>query len=396
MMKVKGIHHISAISGHAQENVDFYSSFLSLKMAVKTLNFDQYNIYHLYYTNGNYDLGSGLTYFPWKSHYKQGEVGAGQVTTVIVSIPKGSMNFWMNRLNKFMIPYDLLKRFGETRIHFRDQHGLAIELVESDLKVENIYTFNGVEKESAITGIYGALLSSNDFEKTSEFLEDVLGLEKLVEDSVYIRYQGSNEIGKYIELSKLTLPQGISGKGTYHHIAFEVSEPLEVWHQYLTSKGIEVTEIKDRHFFKSIYMREPGGIMIELAATGPGFEKSDTNNPELYIPEQFKQYEAQVKSELFPLFIREVDRLQNYTYQNLEEFNTFDSHQKLLSEINRLARKSKSEGLTEEETIYRNELRRKYVESITGMIVQNLENVKVEDENKEFQQLKRKKVSQKE
>src|SRR5690606_5563135 len=114
---------------------------------------------------------------------------------------------------------------------------------------------------------------------------------------------------------------------------------------------------KDRHFFKSIYMREPGGIMIELATTGPGFEKSDTNNPELYIPEQFKQYEAQVKSELFPLFVREVDRLQNYTYQNLEEFNAFNSHQKLLSEINRLARKSKSEGLTEEETVYRNELR---------------------------------------
>src|SRR5690606_26214589 len=111
---------------------------------------------------------------------------------------------------------------------------------------------------------------------------------------------------------------------------------------------------------------------------------------------QFKQYEAQVKSELFPLFVREVDRLQNYTYQNLEEFNAFDSHQKLLSEINRLARKSKSEGLTEEETVYRNELRRKYVESITGMIVQNLENVKIEDENKEFQQLKRKKDAHKE
>src|SRR5690606_18895246 len=296
-MKVKGIHHISAISGHAQENVDFYSGVLSLKMAIKTVNFDQYNIYHLYYTNQNYELGSALTYFPWKKSYKEGIVGSGQVVSSILSIPKGSKKFWMQRLNQFRIPFDIIKRFNEERVSFKDRHGLSLELVETNLEKSSEFEFNGVTKDAQIQGIYGALLQSYDYKATYEFFTEVLRLDYEQEDGLNIRLSLDSEIGKYIELSKLSIGEGKDGKGTYHHIAFIVDEDLEIWRDYLLDHGLEVTEVKDRNFFKSIYMREPGGIMVELASRGEKLTPQSLN-PELYIPEKFKKYENSIHQAL--------------------------------------------------------------------------------------------------
>src|SRR5690606_23062715 len=174
------------------------------------------------------------------------------------------------------------------------------------------------------------------------------------------------------------------------HIAFIVDEDLEIWRDYLLDHGLEVTEVKDRNFFKSIYMREPGGIMVELASRGEKLTPQSLN-PEFYIPEKFKKYENSIHQALYPVFVNEISYLNDYSYENLEEYKIYEAHQNLLSEINRLAKKSKAEGLTQEETIYRDKLRRQYIENITKTIAANLENVQVEDQNNNFVKLERKK-----
>ncbi len=392
-MKVTGIHHISTIAWHAQENIDFYAGVLGLKLIKKTLNFDDKNVYHLFFGNSKHIVGSGITFFPWKKDYKEGMVGDGQVGVTTFIIPVGSSSFWKERLKKFNIRFNEVSRFNQNYIRFQDIHGITNELVESDLGEINDFEFNGVNKDVAIKGFFGAVLYSKDFEGTKAFLLDDLGLALVDENQYFVRFEASSNLGKYIDLYKTSMGKSVMGAGAVHHIAFGVAEiEIDSWKETLEKKGYYLTEVKDRKFFKSIYFKEPGGIIIELATLTPGFEENQTDeiNPALFIPPHFEHLREEIENEVMPLFVEPVEKLVHYPYQSKQTYLSWKAHQDLLSKINYYAKEAKTRTLTAEEILERDHLRRAYVKSVTGSIKDNLENIMIEDESGNYQDLKKK------
>src|SRR5690606_35012321 len=190
---------------HPQENIDFYASVLGLKLLRRTLNFDDSNVYHFYYGNDTGDIGTAITYFPWKKHYKEGQIGAGQVGITALMIPVGSLNFWQDRLTHFGIKYQNLTRFNENYLRFKDPHGVYLELIESDLGRPSKHEFNGIKSEVAIKGIYGSVLFSSDTQKTIDFFENTLGLSIFKRDQNYTRFEMEQAFGRYIDLFHLNM-----------------------------------------------------------------------------------------------------------------------------------------------------------------------------------------------
>src|SRR5699024_2690853 len=204
MKKTAGIHHITAIVGHPQENADFYGGVLGLRLVKKTINFDDPGTYHLYFGNDGGQPGTIITFFPW-ANAQQGEIGGGQVGVTTYVIPKGSMNFWEKRLEKFNIVYEKTERFGETYLAFEDVHGLQLELVEREGGEQNNWTHGEVSPDVAIKGFGGAILYSTQPEQTADTLENVMGLEKVDETENLIRFQSYGAIGNIIDLKKTPL-----------------------------------------------------------------------------------------------------------------------------------------------------------------------------------------------
>lgn len=219
MKKTAGIHHITAIVGHPQENVDFYASVLGLRLVKKTINFDDPGTYHLYFGNDGGRPGSIITFFPWANAY-QGKIGDGQVGVTSYAIPTGSMDFWEQRLAKFNITYTKSNRFQETYLAFDDVHGLKLELVEREDGEINNWTIGDITPDVAIKGFAGATLLSSQPEETARLLVDVMGLEKIGEENDLIRFQSHGSLGNIIDLKKTTTGKGQMGVGTVHHIAW--------------------------------------------------------------------------------------------------------------------------------------------------------------------------------
>lgn len=392
-MKIQGIHHISTIVWHAQENVDFYAGVLGLKLIKRTLNFDDHNVYHLYYGNHNADLGTAITFFPWPNHYKEGMVGDGQVGVTSYMVPVGSLDFWKNRLTQFNVAFEAHERLGNKFLRFTDSHGIKSELIESSEGNQNLFEFNGVTKDVAIKGFYGALIYSSNYKGTVEHLTNDLGLTVVKEDNDYIRLDTGRILGRYVDVYKHKTGRSSMGAGSVHHIAFGVeSSEIETWKTKLEAKGFTINGIKDRKFFKSLYYREPGGVIIELATLTPGFETDSEYKeaPDLYMPPHYMHLKDEVEAKLMPLFVKNIDSLYEYPYQNKDEYERWKAHQDLLNKINYYAKEAKVRTLTDKEIEERQELRHRYVKSIRGAIQNNLENIKIEDEDGDFQELKRK------
>ncbi|WP_162146834.1 DUF896 domain-containing protein [Acholeplasma granularum] len=392
-MKVTGIHHISTIVWHAQENIDFYAGVLGLKLIKKTLNFDDHQVYHLYFGNDDAQTGSAITFFPWPNTYKEGMVGDGQVGVTSYMIPVGSMDFWKDRFNNFGIKYNEITRFNDKFLQFVDPHGIKNELVETDFGPMNNFEFNGVTKDVAIKGFFGAVLYSSNVLGTKSFLLDDLKLKLVEENDLYIRFESDQELGRYVDLYKKSMGQSKMGAGSVHHIAFGVNETeIESWKTYFEEKGYHITGVKDRKFFKSIYFREPGGTIIELATNTPGFEQDSPylEEPKLFMPPHFENLRSEVETKLMPLFIRPIKELRDYPYQNKEEYLIWKAHQELLEKINYYARESKVRKLSKEELSDREILRKKYLKNIRGTLENNLNSLSVEDENGNYVNLKKK------
>lgn len=392
-MKIQGIHHISTIVWHAQENIDFYAGVLGLRLIKRTLNFDDHNVYHLYYGNHNADLGTAITFFPWPNNYKEGMVGDGQVSTTSYMIPEGSLDFWKNRFKAFGIEYRLITRLGQTFLEFKDPHGIKNELIETSEGIQNTFEFNGVTKEVAIKGFFGAVLNSSNYDATKKHLVDGLGLTIVKEDSDYLRLDTGSILGRYVDIYKHQTGLSKMGAGSVHHIAFGILESqIDEWKQVLTDKGFNVTGVKDRKFFKSLYYREPGGVIIELASLTPGFEFNEVYEevPELYMPPHYEHLRDEVEAKVMPLFVRPIDKLTDYPYQNKTEYEHWKAHQDLLAKINYYAKEAKVRTLTDAETKDREALRKQYVLSIRGAIKEKLENIQVEDTDGTYKELKKK------
>ncbi|MEI3605712.1 ring-cleaving dioxygenase [Pseudogracilibacillus sp. SE30717A] len=309
--KTSGIHHITAIVGHPQENVDFYAGVLGLRLVKKTINFDDPGTYHLYFGDEAGKPGTIITFFPWANAY-QGKIGDGQVGVTSYVVPVGALTFWEQRLEKFKVAFTKTKRFGEEYIQFNDPHGLQLEIVEREEGESNTWTFGGVTPEVAIKGFGGATLYSSQPDKTAELLEKVMGLELIEKEGEFIRFRSSAEIGNVIDLKATSTGKGQMGVGTVHHIAWRAiddKDQLE-WQDFVANNGYDVTEVRDRNYFKAIYFREDGEILFEIATDPPGFahdESKETMGKQLKLPTQYEHYREKLESNLIPIEVRELD-----------------------------------------------------------------------------------------
>lgn len=306
-----GIHHITAIVGHPQENVDFYAGVLGLRLVKKTVNFDDPATYHLYFGNDGGKPGTIITFFPW-ANAQQGEIGDGQVGVTAYAIPQGALAFWKQRLAKFNVQYTVMERFGEEVLAFDDPHGLHLELVEREAGETNTWTTGEITPQFAIKGFAGATLYSANPSETAQLVEKVMGLEVVGQEGDYIRFRSSADIGNVIDLKLTTNGRGIMGVGTVHHIAWRAidNEDQLDWQKYISQHGYGVTPVRDRNYFNAIYFREHGEILFEIATDPPGFahdESPETMGEKLMLPEQFEPYRAGMERRLIPIEVRELD-----------------------------------------------------------------------------------------
>ena len=310
-MKTTGIHHITAIVGDAQENVDFYAGILGLRLIKKTVNFDDPGTYHLYFGDEGGKPGTIITFFPWKRSYS-GKVGGGQVGVTTYAVPTGALPFWEARLDKFDIKFEKVERFGETYLRFTDVHGLILELVEREEGAKNTWTFGEVNPDVGIKGFAGAVLYSLDPENTMAAVQNVMGLEKEGEEGDVVRYRSSADIGNTVDVIKSAVPKGRMGVGTVHHIAWRAKDDTEhqAWQEHVTEHGHQVTEVKDRNYFNAIYFREQGEILFEIATDGPGFahdESQETMGTDVMLPPQYESKRAELTETLSEFVVRELD-----------------------------------------------------------------------------------------
>ncbi|WP_404354803.1 ring-cleaving dioxygenase [Cytobacillus firmus] len=309
--KTMGIHHITAIVGHPQENVDFYAGVLGLRLVKQTVNFDDPGTYHLYFGNEGGKPGTIITFFPWAGA-RQGVIGDGQVGVTSYVVPLGAMKFWEERLEKFKVPFTKMERFGEQYLEFDDPHGLHLEIVEREEGEVNSWTYGDVTPETAIKGFGGATLLSTQPAKTADLLENIMGLEVLGQEGDFIRYRSSADIGNIIDLKLTPIGRGRMGVGTVHHIAWRAIDDQDQldWQKYVADNGYGVTPVQDRKYFNAIYFREHGEILFEIATDPPGFahdESQETMGGKLMLPEQYEPQRDKIESVLLPFTVRELD-----------------------------------------------------------------------------------------
>lgn len=309
MKRFKGIHHITAIVGDPQENLNFYTEVLGLRFIKKTVNFDDPYTYHFYFGDRVGKPGTVITTFPY-TEGRKGKIGGGQVATTSYLVPMASQDFWEERLKNFNITYVKNKSFDEECIQFEDPHGLQIELVFSDRGEESDWEFNGISSKEAIKGFAGATLWSLFPEKTMNLLEEGLGFEKVDEKLDIIRYKSTDSIGNIIDLKTTPMSIGKMGIGTVHHIALRVKDEEELleWSNVLKERGFLVSPLRDRKYFKSIYFREKGGNLFEIATDIPGFtvdEAVEELGQSLKLPSQYESIRDEIEKSLVPVKVKE-------------------------------------------------------------------------------------------
>lgn len=285
---ITGIHHITAIAGNPQKNVDFYTGMLGLRMVKKTINFDAPDVYHFYFGDEFGTPGTVFTTFPFDGARK-GTKGTGELTYTAFSIPQSSLSFWIERLAKYNIPISTpLSRFGEKLIRFEDHDGMGIELIANDRDSRKGWTYGNIPLEHSIKGFYGATLNLKAKDLTEKLLTQFMDYKFIAEENGRFRYGTKGEPGDIVDLVlDKNGRQGIQSAGTVHHIAFRTantSTQLEI-QKILIENGYHVTEVKDRNYFKSIYFREPGGVLFEIATDEPGFAIDEA---EAHLGEQLK------------------------------------------------------------------------------------------------------------
>ncbi|RFB13395.1 ring-cleaving dioxygenase [Bacillus sp. HNG] len=309
-MKTAGIHHITAIVGHPQENVDFYAGVLGLRLVKQTVNFDDPGTYHFYFGDDVGNPGSIITFFPWADAY-QGKIGDGQVGVTTYVVPKGALPFWESRLAKFNLSYKKKERFGEQYLQFNDVHGLQLELVEREEGANSKWEFGDVTTNVAIKGFGGAILFSSQPEETEKLLT-LMGLERIGEEGDFLRFKAEGDIGNVIDVKRTPGKKGKMGVGTVHHIAWRAKDDEEQlqWQQYIANHGYGVTQVRDRNYFNAIYFREHGEILFEIATDPPGFgidEEYEKMGSELKLPPQYEPHRQKIENTVLPFEVRSLD-----------------------------------------------------------------------------------------
>jgi glyoxalase family protein len=313
--QIEGLHHVTALARDPQANVDFYTGVLGLRLVKKTVNFDDPGTYHLYYGDEQGRPGTIITFFPWPLA-RRGTHGAGQTTATAFSVPEGSLGWWSERLEKLGIPAEAPKAregFDEEVITLLDPDGLKLELVARAGDGREPWTGGPVPAEQAIRGFEGVTLTQWNPQVTAGVLRDVMGFRAAGEGRDRFRFEaGTGGTGTRVDiLVRPDAPRGHVSAGTVHHVAFGVAdEPVQAeWHEMLGERGFHVSPILDRQYFHSIYFREPGGVLFELATDPPGFTKDETVEglgSSLRLPPWLEPDRPRIEEVLPPIEVREV------------------------------------------------------------------------------------------
>jgi glyoxalase family protein len=302
-----GIHHVTAISGDPVRNLRFCTRDLGLRLVKKTVNFDDPSTYHFYFGDRTGQPGTILTFFPG-ANATAGQRGVGQASQTAFRVPLHSIGYWTNRLVDKGISHQAPeKRFGEIVLPFADQDGTALALVGiADAENEPGWTNGDIPSEHAIRGLQGVTLLVDSAPKTAAILTDVFGLNEVTREGSVIRFASAgNARGGVVDLHEAAgFPRHYRGRGSVHHVAFRAADDLqlaEMSEKLIRDHGRHPTEQKDRNYFRSIYFREPGGVLFEIATDIPGFaidESVDTLGQDLKLPKFLESRRAEIEGQL--------------------------------------------------------------------------------------------------
>lgn len=292
---IKGIHHVTALAEEPQGNLDFYAGILGLRMVKKTVNFDAPEVYHFYYGNESGDPGSILTFFPYEG-IQRGRHGKGMLNVTTFSVPLNSMEYWEKRFKQYNINYTPAQdRFdGEAAMYFQDPDGLGLELIFNDHDKRPGFSYGAIPIEHSIRGFFSVEIWQEGYERTAGLLTGALDHQLIAEKGNRFRFAATDAPGNYVDI--LCSPdslRGLSGGGTVHHLAFNTANKesqLQV-REKLIEANFNPTPVLDRQYFESIYFREPGGVLFEVATTEPGFaidEEKDHLGEKLKLPSQYE------------------------------------------------------------------------------------------------------------
>jgi glyoxalase family protein len=299
-----GIHHITGIVRNAQDNVGFYRDVLGLRLVKQTVNFNDKFTRHLFYGDETGSPGTAVTFFPYPAE-DDGRPGKPQISTAAMVIPPDSVSYWRDRLADHGVTVEgPIERFDETVLRFADPDGTRLELVtgESDVKP---WVDTSIPEQHAIRGIHGVTLLSANVYVTASMLE-TLGFELDEQEGDRVRYEAPGERATVVYLLDRDANFGREGAGSIHHVAVRVpdEDQLDEWHDLFRERGYDVSRVKDRHFFHSLYVREPGGILFELATEQPGLTAEadrDTLGQSLYLPPWLEEDRDMIEGQLQPL-----------------------------------------------------------------------------------------------
>ena len=305
-MSDTGLHHVTAFSGTPARNLDFYTRVLGLRLVKKTVNFDDPGTYHLYYGDETGRPGTILTFFPIP-HAAPGRVGPGETSETAFRVPRSCIGWWVHRLVAHGVEHDApLPVFGAPTLRFRDPDGMKLALVGVD-EVGNATAWSGgdVPADHAIRGLHGVTLLLRDVAPTAAILTDVLGLTESGREGALTRYAGTAETGAVVTLqADADTPRGRQGAGSVHHIAFRAAEDAAqatMAARLTEAHGLQVTEQRDRNYFRSVYFREPGGVLFEIATDAPGFavdEPVSELGEALKLPENLERHRDAIERAL--------------------------------------------------------------------------------------------------
>ena len=311
MRGVTGLHHITAIAGPAQQNLDFYAGILGMRLVKKSVNQDDPGTYHLFYADAEGHPGTDLTFFPWVQ-MAPGRAGHGLSTEVSLTVPRGSLTFWGKRLGQYGVKIDRVEtRFSARVLPFTDFHGQRVALVEAPDALTRTFApwdDSPIPVEHQIRGLESARMIERETEPTVQFLNRVLGFQEIGRENGWTRYgvEGGGS-GRYVDIQVLPgTPRGAWGVGSIHHLAWRVDDEehqLEV-RRYIEGAGRRPTPVIDRFWFRSVYFLEPGGVLFELATDGPGFgvdEDPAHLGESLVLPPWLEPQRAAIEAMLPPL-----------------------------------------------------------------------------------------------
>jgi glyoxalase family protein len=309
-MPIIGLHHVTATVDDAQDDLDFCLGDLGLRLVKKTVNFDNHHVYHFYYGDEHGSPGTIWTTFPYKGRgVREGHKGAGQVTVTSFSVPNGSLAVWRQRLGAHAIAVtDLPPRFGDPVIRFADRSGITFELIATDHDARAPWIARDFDAADAIRGLHSVTLVVRDAAKTVDLMTRLLDYTVVGEMDSRIRLAvNRGGPGKIIDVAHhADAEPAVNGLGTVHHVAMAVGsaeEQLRLRGELL-QYGCKVTEVRDRCYFQSIYFREPGGVLFEVATVQPGFaidEAPASLGRDLKLPPWEEPHRAEIERGLAPV-----------------------------------------------------------------------------------------------